>query len=184
MRYLIIILFLISTSSLAQELIIENDSLILWQKSRKLTWDDFKGAKQQPKDVYSMHKIATTAIYFKKRYTQTQGKPPKLTISCYFEKYRSWTITDDHKTLEHEQIHFDIAELYIRKVRQVFTNLQKKRVLTIKTYMNKVNALITACGEYQNTYDDEVLLSYKKQLEWQSKIAKELEKLKEYEYIP
>ncbi len=185
MRHFIIILFLISYSSFAQEVVIENDSLILWQKDRKLCWDDFKGVKQQPKDVHLIHQVAACGIEFKENFFQkTPEDLPIVDVTLYFNKYRGWTITDDIKILEHEQIHFDIAELHARKIRKEVLDLKAREILNIYEYMDIVDSIFKECDAYQDKYDDEVLLNYDRQQEWQSKVAKELEALKEYEYIP
>ncbi|OED41227.1 hypothetical protein AB832_03380, partial [Flavobacteriaceae bacterium (ex Bugula neritina AB1)] len=175
MRYLIIILYIISYNSFAQNVVIENDSLILWQENRKLTWDDFKGAKQQPKDVHLIHQVAESSMIFPYSFTYTKDKTLEINIKCYFEKFIAWTITNDIETLEHEQIHFDIGELYTRKIRKCVKSLQDEGMLEVNTYINEVNSLIANCNEYQEKYDSEVLLNYEKQQEWQERVAKEFE---------
>ncbi|WP_024773125.1 DUF922 domain-containing protein [Aquimarina macrocephali] len=185
MRYFIIILSLISCSSFAQNVIIENDSLILWQKDRKLTWDDFKGIKHQPKDVHLIHQVAACGIEFKESFFQkTPEDLPVVDVKLYFNKYRGWTITNDIKILEHEQIHFDIAELHTRKIRKKVFDLKTKEILNIYEYVNIVDSIFKECDTYQDKYDDEVLLNHDRQQEWKHLIYKELEELKEYEYIP
>ncbi len=184
MRYFIIIICLTFYGSFAQEIVVENDSLVLWQENQKLTWGDFKGAKQQPKDVHLIHKVAESSMIFPYSFTYTKDKTLEINIKCYFEKFIAWTITNDDETLEHEQIHFNIGELYTRKIRKCVKSLQDEGILDVNAYINEVNSLVANCNTYQDKYDDEVLLNYDRQQEWQSKIVKELEVLKEYEYIP
>lgn len=164
--------------------VVENDSLLLWQADRPLKWEDFKGSKQLPKDVHLIHKVATSGIFIKKEYSQTQGYLPEVNIRCYFEKYVAWTITNDIEILEHEQIHFDIAELYTRKVRKCVSYLSKDSIYNIDAYIKKVDFLLKEYKELDSLYDEEVLLNYEKQQKWRSRIARELEELKDYEYVP
>lgn len=169
----------------AQDVVIENDTLILWQKKRKLIWDDFKGSKKQPKSLYRLHQVAACGIEFKESFFQeTIEDIPIVDVKLYFNKYRGWTITEDPKMLEHEQIHFDIAELYARKIRKKVLSLKNKNVLDVYKYINSVDSIFKECDRYHDEYDDEVLLNYDRQQAWQTKVAKELEDLKEYEYIP
>lgn len=184
MKYFIIILCLAFYGSFAQEVVVENDSLLLWQKDRKLTWDDFKGVKQQPEDVHLIHKVAESSMIFPYSFIYTEDKTLGINIKCYFEKFIAWTITNDIETLEHEQIHFNIAELYTRKIRQCVKSLQDEGILDVNAYVKEVNALVANCNKYQDKYDNEVLLNYDRQQEWQERVAKELEALKEYKYIP
>lgn len=181
---ILLLALLYSLGVCAQTVIIENDSLILWKSSRKLNWDDFKGPKEHPKDVHLIHQVAGTASKVIFLSSVDKEGNPIITPFCYFEKYRSWSITDSCNILKHEQIHFDIQEVFVRKIRERINHFILNKVVDEVIYNNEVDTLLKKCREYQGLYDKEVLLNYKKQLEWQTKISRELEDLKEYEYIP
>lgn len=116
-KVFLILIIQIGIPSFGQEIIRENDSLILWDKNRPLSWDDFNGIPAPVK----IHNVAGTGmtiqyIVVKNIYGQIDINP-----LCYFQKYRSWSKTNDTITLEHEQLHFDIQELYTRKLRKLFS---------------------------------------------------------------
>ncbi len=50
-------------------------------------------------------------------------------ISALFNKYESWMIVKSKDILEHEQIHFDIFELYARKMRKLLVESLKKNYM-------------------------------------------------------
>ena len=177
---LCLILLFVFSKVLSQEVVIENDSLLLWQADRPLEWGDFKGI---PKPV-RFHNAAGTGPFIKYIYSTLEGRPPEFTFFTYFDKCRSWTVTNSSEILEHEQLHFDIAELYTRKIRKRFDSLVAEYVTNKDIYFQEKQKIDTEYHECQNKYDHEVLANYPKFLEWRKRIAKELEELKEYEYVP
>ncbi|WP_103068806.1 hypothetical protein [Aquimarina sediminis] len=179
-RFFIVILSLVFCGSFAQEVVIENDSLILWQKDRQLTWDDFKGDPVEDK----INALAEVHGRIKTIKTYWSNGVPRFEIGCHFLKFDSWTSTKDSLSLVHEQIHFDIYELHARKIRKAFCELNEKGVTDFKSYQDLFNNNLKANGELNELYDIEVVVKQDNQQKWQEKIAKELEELKEYEYIP
>ena len=182
-----IIVFLTAISPListGQDLVIENDSTILWQKSRLLEWKDFKGKGKAPKNTHVLHKVAETISLIKMVYAKNQNGIEKEVFLCYFSKNKSWTITEDVKTLEHEQLHFDIMEVFTRRIRKQHQELDSLGITDLDEYDLHTNRLIQESVEFNREYDDEVLLNYPKQQEWRKCIDKELDELKEYEFIP
>ncbi len=163
---------------------LEIDSLVLWQKTRPLKWEDFKGDGKQPKDIHLIHKVAETTPIIKTAYIKNENGVKKEVLLCYFSKNESWTITRDMKTLEHEQIHFDILEVFTRRIRKQHQKLDSLGITDLDEYDLYTNRLIMESVEFNNKYDEEVLLNYPKQQEWRKCIDKELEDLKEYEFIP
>ena len=163
-----------------QEGIVENDSLILWQADRKLTWSDFKG-KPKPVRIHNAAGIGTYLDFF---YQSVSNQLPVFTFLNYFEKDRSWSITNDTLTLEHEQIHFDIEEVFTRKIRQCVEELNEEYEIEIEKYLAVIDKILAKCQEVQEKYDYEVLANYARQLEWRAKIDAELDALREYEYVP
>ncbi len=84
----------------------------------------------------------------------------------------------------HEQLHFDIKELYIRKLRKGYEELVKKNVYENSAYSNLSEKILERCSTVQNEYDKEVRFNKTEQMEWRKQIDKGLEELKEYEYYP
>ncbi len=98
-------------------------------------------------------------------------------VNAYFYPNESWykpeQCTDN--TLTHEQLHFDIAELFARKMRNrlrrtSFSDDVKEEVRRI------YKDILQALKDYQDQYDWETNFSrnLEKQLEWNQKIAEAL----------
>ena len=96
-----------------------NEETMTWNESRKLTWADFKA---QPN--YDSNAVALTASGITFGYSvKTSGKRIvdfSTTVEAHFYPKKSWHFKDksDAYILGHEQLHFDITELYARKFRQ------------------------------------------------------------------
>lgn len=175
----LIVLNVFTTKIIAQGDIVETDSLLLWQADRKLTWDDFKGntdERQINKGAITRGRIATINIYW-------ENNMPMYDIRCYFVKYNSWNIVTDSLSLMHEQVHFDIFELYTRKIRKAFDKLNQDKVTDYNTYNNLFQSYFKECSQLHQEYDID---SFDKDTlpKWINRVAKELEQLKDYEYIP
>ncbi|MFT7589451.1 MAG: putative secreted Zn-dependent protease [Limisphaerales bacterium] len=79
-----------------------------------LKWDDFRGAREHNTDV-----DAVTSCGIKCAPQFTRDNKIRFEIACYFNAHQSWVNhkdANDH-LLSHEQGHFDIGEIYARKLR-------------------------------------------------------------------
>lgn len=152
----------------------KNDDYIPWNE-RKLTWNDFLA--EVPSNT-SDAALTTTYVGFsfsKSRDVITYK------IECKFQKSRSWGRVKTEYILKHEQGHFDIAEIFARKLNK-----------EIKAYLAKTNnheglnpiysKLMKEKREMQELYDKESNHSiYKvKQAEWDKKIEELLEDSNEF----
>ncbi|MBX9449849.1 MAG: hypothetical protein KL787_09070 [Taibaiella sp.] len=88
------------------------DDTLHWSKDRKLTWDDFQGIP----DTTSTG-MAGTSSGFVTKSKYTSDSTISIVVSAVFYKKESWVKAEfkDSATLNHEQGHFDIAEVYARK---------------------------------------------------------------------
>lgn len=186
----IFLCLLCSNSSISQKhKIIDNDTILSWSASRKLTWDDFK-AKKDPNryglndamTIYKLEILPETVLVDEE--DRIQGHE-KMDIVTYFFKKKSWTVKrKDMRLLVHEQLHFDIAELFARKMRKEFYKLKKNKVDTFSAYQSVYTTLWKSCRMYQKQYDDETKHSRDlvRNEKWVEKIYKELQLLEEYSY--
>ena len=80
----------------------------------------------------------------------------------------------DSNVLHHEQGHFDLAEAYTRKLRQMLAAYKPNRVTFKKDIHEMYNRLIDELEAKQDLYDKETDHSKNKiaQQEWNNKIAK------------
>ena len=148
---------------------------IPWSESRKLTWDDFK-ARAQPGADY----VASTSsgISFSLSYAEENGRSKvDYSVVSFFNPEKSWYKVDrvSAHILNHEQTHFNITELFARKLR--------KRLATHQFTINakkEANILYQEIEqqrqEMQHKFDAETDHSrdIEKELYWESYIVKQL----------
>jgi len=175
MRYTILLVIFIGVyvSATAQK---TKCDTIRWAPDVKLTWKDFNG----PPDNNSSFKALTNSGMF--LYQSYNDKQVTMSTGTQFFSCGSWTKAGSDSLLRHEQLHFDISELYRRKF--------LKRVLDGSYNKNDHNDRINAIYDEVNKqwkkedqkYDDETNhgIIQKKQLEWQERIKKELQELEPY----
>jgi hypothetical protein len=165
------LLLLMPVSIAAQD---KNEELVAWDPSSKLTWADYK-AKPDP----SSDAAATTTTYLGIEYNMKRdGFTYK--ISCRFSRNRSWGLHRTDYILSHEQGHFDIAEIFARKLHKELAeyNFNKR---TYPDDLKKIYDRVMREKEaMQDLYDGETnhSINRKKQAEWLLKIE---ELLMEYE---
>lgn len=190
----IIYLFVLVTSLhfLSSFLILNQDDngKILWSKNVRLTEKDFR-MEPPIKDstIFARSRIEITA-----QSQQIENGIPIFTLKTYFVKDSSFMFIKDNNTLEHEQVHFDIAELYTRKMRRDMEQLQLKGILEIDTYLeiirkrkkenNQLDSLFDTQCRGEIIYGKIIKNAHQvRQREWIDSITIELDKLKDYEYM-
>lgn len=153
-----------------------NEELVPWNEKRKLTWADYKGSPNPGSDA-----AASTTTYLGIEYKIREGSFG-YKITCSFSKNRSWGRHRNDHILGHEQGHFDIAEIFARKLNKLLSQY----VFNAKTYQQDLNKIykniLQEKDDLQNQYDAETnhSINKDKQAEWLKKIAKLLEEYKDY----
>ncbi len=155
---------------------------IYWSKNYTLEWIDFIAEAPQTKSAAALSSLALP--YSVESYSD--GKTV-IQINACFVKSKSWVVPK-HKNnllLQHEQLHFDIAELNRRKIVKAITEAS----MTIESVNVVINAILEQfwSEDYklmQEQYDSDsnYSLYIKKQIEWNNKVAEELEALEDYKY--
>jgi hypothetical protein len=164
---------LFAVSSFAQS---KDEELIRWSEDQKLTWADYKGKPKPDSDA-----AASTATYLGIEYN-FGNKGFDYKITCSFSKTRSWGLHKTDYILAHEQGHFDIAELFARKLHKEMINYKFNKK-TFKDDLKNIYLSITAAKEQmQNDYDKETNHSIikDKQEEWLKKIDEQLKQYKDF----
>ena len=157
----------------------QTEELIYWKETQKLKWSDYKGAADP--DIGA---AASTATYLGIDYNFS---PKGLTykITCSFSKNKSWGLHKTEYILGHEQAHFDIAEIFARKLHKKMIGYKFDRN-NYKTDLRKIYEEVLGEKEImQNKYDAETNHSIEKpkQAEWLIKIKvllKDTETFKNY----
>ena len=151
---------------------------VVWDVDRKLTWEDFKAT---PPSISETNASASTNCGFDvSAQSNSNRQLIAVTIKNIFYGNKSWVRMDKSdltKLLEHEQAHFDLCEVYARRLRKRVEDSNYK--LNIDTAILEV---FEAFKQRQLLYDKETNHSRnkEKQAEWIKIIANELQELNAY----
>ncbi len=151
--------------------------MILWKENQPLTWDDFKG---KPERRFA---AASTSYDILKTVNKNS-----VEIKAVFFTQSSWKKTSwiNDQVLAHEQKHFDIVELYARKLRK---QIKETKFTSFEDLKTKVESLYDVndkeMDKYQDLYDEETdgSMNGDQQRAWQAKIMKEIKALDVYKEI-
>ena len=139
---------------------------INWFATRKLTYSDFKNKIEPDKSSFRhenaahLKRAASSTIGWNYEITSsTTNDNIDLKIYAFFDPTKSW-MKNEYKNeyvLNHEQKHFDIAEIYKRKLQQRI----KKEIKGKKDFERKFDQLYhqvyTEYCDFQKKYDSETL---------------------------
>lgn len=157
------------------------DKELPWRKDFKLTYTDFEAI---PNKNHPYAAITYSGMSYGFSAEVVNGEVSvDYEVKCFFVANKSWMKMHlaDENLLAHEQLHFDITELFARKLRKQLSKM---------TFTENVKAEIRAAykeqheakKQYQNLYDEETNHSkrIKKQKEWEVKVANELAALEKF----
>lgn len=152
---------------------------VIWSDNYKLKYEDFQ--KTPPTDQ-NVRKAETAA----KIEIKPQSKPDgiEMKIYCYFKKNESW-MRNDYKnqyTLDHEQGHFDIAEIHVRRLRKELQETKVSRVTGGKKIKRICKKHFRNMMSTQREYDNATSYSVREENQkmWVMKITRELKELDTY----
>jgi hypothetical protein len=170
LQYILALLFLPAEAP-AQE---RGEDLINWSATRKLTWADYKGRPDPNSDA-----AASTTTYLAIEYNITSNAFG-YKIQSRFSRTRSWGLHKTEYILSHEQGHFDLAEVYARKLHKEMSEYRFDKNNFKKDLKKIYDEVTEEKEEMQNRYDRETRHSINKtrQAEWLQKIE---DMLREYE---
>lgn len=153
-----------------------NEELLNWNSSKRLTWADYKAAPDPSSDA-----AASTTTYLMITYNLS-NENFNYKIESKFSRTRSWGLHKTPYILSHEQGHFDLAEVFARKLNKKMSEY----VFNRKTYQKELKKIyqdiLSEKEEMQNKYDKETnhSINKEKQAEWLKKIDQMLNEYKAY----
>jgi hypothetical protein len=179
MRFYFIILLLISCTNTLFVQDDGEDEAMVWQKNRKLTWNDYQGKQQKrfaaASTVYSMYR----------NISKTSSGNIIATVKALFYPKDSWKSSwIDDALLAHEQKHFDIVELYARKLRKQLTQIKVRDEADAEQKLDSLHKIIdTEMDAFQDKYDDETnsSMAHDEQISWIKKIDAAIDSLSAYQ---
>lgn len=151
----------------------ENHDRLLWQNG-KIAQSNFKG-QPNPKVKYSA--ISSCGINMD---CNSKQDTLYVVVESWFMQSKSWVRGNmSIALLKHEQLHFDITELFSRKLRYEIFIKSFQRVSVEKELLRLKTNIEKSLSEFQDLYDAETnhCKDIKKQKEWEGKISKELKKM-------
>jgi hypothetical protein len=153
------------------------DDAFAWSATRRLEWSDFRGAA--PSDGSGGALTAYTLLYG----VRCNGARFEASAIAAFLPHRSWVkpavLADprlSRQTLAHEQTHFDLTEVYARRLRAHFADLYDPCRTGAAQARDGAERIISAEAAAQRRYDDETRhgLIPERQLQWDLHVAGEL----------
>ena len=153
-----------------------NEELLDWSTTRKLTWNDYKASPDPESDA-----AASTTSYLGIEYNISSNSF-SYKIQSRFSKTRSWGLYKTAYILSHEQGHFDIAEIFARKLNKKMSEYRFNK----RNYQQELNKIyqdiLDEKEKLQNDYDKETnhSINKEKQAEWLKKIKVLLDQYEDY----
>ena len=131
------------------------DDFILWQENKKLKIQDFRADnKDTVKENRQQFLGAISAIRIEySSFQRNKNSVPDFSIKTYFDPNESWMLLKNDYVLQHEQIHFDLTELYARKMRKSVESLRQKNVTNISIYRKKIQHWNVMKEKASNQFD-------------------------------
>lgn len=159
---------------------IQNEEKIIWNKSLALTWQNFKS---KPDITSKLVALSTCKINTDVK-VKDDSDSIEFTIKSYFLSYDSWVKATEKNDylLKHEQGHFDLNEVYARRIRQELM-VTKFKLGTLPVVFREITTkFFKELNAMQLLYDSETVHSQDKsrQEEWDIKIYEQLKKLEQY----
>jgi hypothetical protein len=148
------------------------DYFLNWSKSRPLKWEDFSGIVNDTSNFEA-------ECFAQVRYTYKVNSPKdfRFNVEAIFDKSTSW-IKPSNKSkalLKHEQVHFDIAQLYACKLQQAFntypyTSNFSAEILAIFDALNREYHTMQKLYDEQSNHS----LALTRQRQWEVFVETEL----------
>ena len=131
------------------------DDFILWQENKKLKIQDFKADNKDTIKVNRQQFLgAISAIRIEySSFQRNKNSVPDFSVKTYFDPNESWMLLKNDYVLQHEQIHFDLTELYARKMRKSVESLRQKNVTNISIYRKKIQHWNVMKEKASNQFD-------------------------------
>ncbi|MDQ3291938.1 MAG: DUF922 domain-containing protein [Bacteroidota bacterium] len=152
----------------------EVNTHIDWSSNRRLTWNDF----QKEADVNDpLHALASTNIAVQ---ATCKNNQMVFDVKCQFAVNESWSKNkSSEELLQHEQLHFDLTEVYARLLRQKLSQQKSLCNGDKNKFRAVVNKVFADWQKAQQRYDNESRhgLDDFKQEYWTKEVATQLQAL-------
>lgn len=158
------------------------DKPVSWNEKLKLSWNDFRGPAKLNTNAVAVTASGITFSYSLKK-TNNKIVDFEAFVQAHFYPENSWYIKDksDEYILAHEQLHFDITELHVRKFRKRLNQVKVSQ--SVKAELDQMHQdAQNELREMQLRYDKESQNSINKEFQsnWKDFVHQQLDIYKEY----
>ena len=164
----------------AQYLEVDTAQFIEWSDELYLSWEDYQLKKSKRSNEEGG--VALTSVFHSVRGGIIKGEP-RFEVKVLFVKKDSWTTDPTNIVLlAHEKLHFDIAEMFGRKIRKQIADLYDRGERDLKIYNKYVKILLGDFKRFSSNYDKETRhgSDSEEQKAWFDLVYSELDRLKLY----
>ena len=153
---------------------------VAWSAARPLRWNDFRGTAPSG----GMEGAQTAySLFYGLRCTRTVFQ---FQVTTGFLPRESWvkpsvlaSADESQRTLAHEQTHFDLSEVYARRMRKYFSDLYRPCDQSLDRWRTVAQRYVRDEASAQDRYDDETRhgLIAARQRAWGVDVAEQLQAL-------
>ena len=146
-----------------------------WNEHKKLSWDDFRGAVNAVNDESA---AATHCGIGFRTNTTVPGSKPEIVVYNTFYAKKSWVRADAKmpSILDHEQGHFDLCEIYTRKLKNRMNSFDFNVPDVKQALMSIYSEINNEYESRQQAYEEETThgTNIPQQKKWQDMMIHEL----------
>ena len=152
------------------------DDAIAWSSTRRLTWADFQG--KAVNDLDGARSAVNTAMAVGCREGVLQFRV--VTQFIPRQSFVTYRITSSglasRAGIEHEQIHFDLAEVYARRIRKMYTELPAPCPRFDEALGAMADRFLRELASIQRRYETETRSGENgaRQADWSKRVAADL----------
>jgi hypothetical protein len=156
---------------------------IAWARDGRLAWTDFTG-----KAPAASAEASGSCVGFDVSWECTEDATLTFAVRAVFDRSQSWVRagSEDNALLDHEQRHFDLTEVFARRLRKRFTELKDscKNPQGVRQILDAATIdMYREWGLANKKYDEETGrgTEARGQRAWDLRIREELDALKGFE---
>lgn len=150
-----------------------------WQKPGQLYWTDFRAVPERGSFYH-----AVTATYLEETHGCSDEGKFMYDVKAVFVRNQSWSLEKwSEQLLQHEQVHFDITEVFARHLRQYFTQLKYPCRVPEEEIQRKIAEVYRDLELMHHFYDERTQhgLQSDNQERWETFVKQRLDNLQAYQ---